>query len=82
MFSFKPKKILVFRFDKEKVRSLHMFFVFCNLDVIFLDNNKKIVETAKLRPFSIYTPKYKSKYIIEMPEGYGKNLLKKIINKI
>ncbi len=72
MFSFKPNKILVFRFDREKIRSLHMFFVFCNLDVLFLDKNKRVVEIARLKPFTIYTPKHKTKYIIEMPEGFIK----------
>lgn len=67
MFKLSPK-ILVFEFDKEKINSLHMFFVFFPIDVLFLDKNKKVVEVKKnFMPFHIYTPKKKSMYVIELP---------------
>lgn len=73
MFSFRPK-ILVFSFKKEKFIPLHMFFVFRTIDVLFLDSKKKIVEKATLRPFSVYIPIHKAKYVIEMPHGYKKKI--------
>ena len=78
MFSFNPDRILVFRFDEEKIQRLHMIFVFCNLNAFFLDKNKRVVEIAMLRPFSFYTSRKKAKYIVEMPESYGKKFLKSI----
>lgn len=66
---FSKKKNLIFVFDDEKRRSLHMFFVFFPIDVLFLDKNKKIVEIKRdFKPFSFYKPKNKSKYVIELTE--------------
>ena len=42
MFSRKSRTLL-FVFSKEKMVSLHMFFVFYPIDVLFLDKNKKVV---------------------------------------
>ena len=63
---------LVFEFPKESRMgcSLHMIFVFFPIEVLFLDKNKKVVEKAKLLPFTPnYTPKKAAKFVIEMPEG-------------
>lgn len=68
MFS-KKNKTLIFIFNKEKVISLHMFFVLYPIDVVFLNKNKKVVEIKEnFKPFTCYTPKNKAKYIIELPK--------------
>jgi len=67
---FSKKKMLVFEFDKEKYQSLHMFFVFFPIDVLFLDENKTVIEIKKnFRPFTIYSSKTKAQYVIEIPAG-------------
>ena len=78
MFQSKVKKKLIFVFKKEKIIPLHMLFVFCPIDVIFLDKKKKIVEIKKnFRPFSFYTPKKKSCFVIETQKGFvDKNKIK------
>ena len=69
MFSMNPKN-LVFIFKKEKIVPLHMFFVIFPIDVLFLDKNKKVVDLKEnFRPFTLYTPKAKSMYIIELPKS-------------
>ncbi|MBW2965768.1 DUF192 domain-containing protein [Candidatus Woesearchaeota archaeon] len=66
---FSRKKNLVFIFDKEKRISLHMFFVFFPIDVLFLDKDKRIVEIKRnFRPFSFYTSKNKARYVVELVE--------------
>ena len=51
-----------------------MFFVFYPIDLIFLNKNKEVVELKRnLRPFSIYSPKKKTKYILELKKGSIKN---------
>ncbi|MBR9691161.1 DUF192 domain-containing protein [Candidatus Woesearchaeota archaeon] len=71
---FSRKKNLVFVFDDEKRRNLHMFFVFFPIDVLFLDKDKKIVEIKKnFKPFTYYKPKNKVKYIVEISEGLPSN---------
>ena len=52
---------------KSKNSSIHMFFVFFTLKIIWLDSNFKVIETKKAYPFmSIYPPKKKSDYILEL----------------
>ncbi len=65
---FSRRKNLMFVFDDEKQRSLHMLFVFFPIDVLFLDKNKKIIEKTRLMPFSFYKSKEKAKYVIEIAE--------------
>ena len=67
MFHTKPKT-LIFAWKKEKIISLHMFFVFFPIDLLYLNKNKEIIEIkTSLKPFSIYNPKYPAKYLIESP---------------
>jgi len=64
---FSRKKNLIFVFDKERKISLHMFFVFFPIDVLFLDENKEIIEIKKdFRPFTFYKSEKKAKYIVEI----------------
>ena len=64
----------VFENKKESLTSLHMFFVFFRIDVLFIDKNKRVVELKEnFKPFTLYVPEKKSKYIIELPSGTIKN---------
>ena len=71
MFSFKKNFNygLIFDLKRETVTGagIHMFFVFFSINVLFLDKNKKIVDYKRLRPFTIYQPVKKIRYIIELP---------------
>ena len=58
---------LVFIHKKEITITLHMFFVFYPIDVILLNKDKRVVELkSNFKPFTIWMPKEKSKYIIEL----------------
>ena len=46
-----------------------MFFMRFPLDIIFLDEDKKIVDMVSIKPWKTYTPKAPSKYVIELEEG-------------
>ncbi len=63
---FSRRKNLMFVFDDEKRRSLHMWFVFFPIEVLFLDKDKKIVEKVRLKPFSFYKSKEKARYVVEI----------------
>jgi len=72
MFSSEKKieEAMVFVFPKEQMVSLHMLFVFYPIDVIFMDEHKKITEIkVGLMPFSFYQPRSKAKYVIEVKHG-------------
>lgn len=55
--------------------SIHMFFVFFPIDVLWLDKNLKVVDIRRsLKPFSFNAmPKNPAKYIIEAAAGKCKN---------
>ena len=66
---FSKQKTLIFVFNKEKIISLHMFFVFYPIDVLFLNKNKKVVQLKEnFKPFRIMIAKKPAKYIIELPD--------------
>ncbi len=69
MFSKKRKDFgLVLIFKKDKIISLHMFFVFYPIDVLFLDSEKRVVEMKEnFKPFTDYTSKKRVKYVVELP---------------
>ncbi len=50
--------------------SIHTFFVFLPIDVVFLDSEMKVVRTvASLKPFSISPIVWKAKSVLELPVG-------------
>lgn len=73
MFRFPKNDGLLFDFKKEQFISLHMFFVFFPIDIVYLNNNKEIIKIIKkVRPFTPYIPSIKCRYIIELKDS--KNL--------
>lgn len=48
---------------------IHMFFMRIPLDVLFLDENKKVVDKIHLKPWQVYNPKKPARFVIELPEG-------------
>ena len=84
MFSKKIKdKGLIFVFDHESIIPLHMFFVFYPIDVLFLNNNKEVVEIKEnFKPFTFYTNENPAMYIIELPAGAIKESKTKLKDKI
>lgn len=71
MFSgFIDNKALIFDFKKSRNISLHMFFVFFPIDLIFLDSKYKVVELKKgFMPFTFYKSNKKARYLIELSLG-------------
>ena len=69
---------LVFTFPRESKTSasIHMLFVFFPIDAVFLDKGKKVVDIARnLQPFTpSYTPKKRSKFLVELPAGKSKGM--------
>lgn len=70
MFLKKRNDALIFKFEKEKLISLHMLFVFYPIDALFLDKNKIVVDKKEnFRPFAFYKSRKKAMYAIELPNG-------------
>ena len=77
---FRKKKNLVMIFPTERKISLHSFFVFYPLEIVFADTQGKVLETYRLLPWSFWTSTHKGKYLIELALSESrvkeKNLLK------
>ena len=72
---FRKKVIpLVFMFSRERRINLHSFF--CKeMDLVFLDDNHKVVEMKKnWKPFSFYSSKKKARILLELPVGSIKGI--------
>ncbi len=69
---------LVFDFGRLSRRSasVHMLFVFFPIDLVFLDESKRVVDIKRgFQPFSLnYTPKEKSRFLIELPAEGAKGI--------
>jgi len=83
MFQNKVKRPLIFKFKESQKIPLHMWFVFCTIDVLYLDEDKTIVEMKQeFKPFAYYSPKKKAKYVIELKENTIKNNNIKLKQKV
>jgi uncharacterized protein len=64
---FSRRRNLIFALPRERFLTMHMFFVFYPIDVVFLDSRREIVELkARFRPFTLYRLKNRARYIIEL----------------
>lgn len=54
--------------------SIHMFFMLGDIDVIWLDSARRVVDFKRARKWRVYVPKAPARYIIEGPVGLIKAL--------
>ncbi len=75
MFSngLKDNEALVIVSNKESISmsSIHTFFVFFSIDVVWLNNDFEVVDLrSNLLPFRLFiSPKVKARYIVELNKG-------------
>jgi uncharacterized membrane protein (UPF0127 family) len=69
MFSPRPEPLIMV-FKKPAKVQLHMFLVFFPIDVLCLNERKKVVDLKQdFRPLTLYRSAVVSKYVIELPQG-------------
>ena len=54
--------------------SIHMFFMLSDIDVVWLDSARRVVDFKTAKKWRLYSPKKAAKYIIEGPVGIIKTL--------
>jgi uncharacterized membrane protein (UPF0127 family) len=71
MFKKSLKKPMLFFFSRKAglENSIHSLFCFVTFDAIFLDENKKVVQTLTVKPFILNITPKPCLYLIEAPEG-------------
>ena len=62
---FSKKRNLLFELNNKNI-TVHGFFVFFPIHLYFLDENFNVVEKKILKPFRIYFPKCKAKWLVEI----------------
>ncbi|RME53750.1 DUF192 domain-containing protein [Candidatus Woesearchaeota archaeon] len=65
MFRTAPKNLL-FTFPTPRRVTIHMFFVFFPLHIIYLDEQNNVIDKAHLRPFQWHTPSAPAKRVLEL----------------
>lgn len=60
---------LLFDLKKPTIVSVHTLFVFHKIDVIFLNENYKILKVSTLNPFIGFTSMPETRYVIESKSG-------------
>jgi len=56
--------------------SIHMLFVFFPIDVVWLDNKRRVVDKREnIKPFTpLVVPRKATQFILELPQGMSKNI--------
>lgn len=70
---FKKPKTIIMTSIKESVffSSIHTFFVFEPIDVVWLNSEHEVVDFKTVKPFCLnIKPKKPAKYIVESKEGF------------
>lgn len=64
---FRKRQNLVMEFSRPRKISLHMWFVRFPIDVLILDEKKKVIEIKRnFQPWTLWNSSYKGKYIVEL----------------
>ena len=66
--SLNPDTVYVFVYNRENIveTSIHMFFVFFPIAVLWLDANRRIVDIVLAKPFRpYYAPRQAAQYFVE-----------------
>jgi uncharacterized protein len=62
--------------------AIHTFFMKIQIEILFLNDKKEIIEIANLKPWKVYVPKKGATYILELKKGsikkYGINIGEKL----
>jgi len=71
---------MLFTFKKDSYTSLHSWFVFFPFLVLWLDENKNVIDKKVVMPFTtVILPKKKFTHVIELPFNVGNTELINIL---
>ena len=63
---FSRRQNALFTFSRPVLHSIHSFFCLEPLQLLFIDENHRIIEQTMLKPWRCYLPKNKYLYLIEL----------------
>ncbi|RMF89940.1 MAG: DUF192 domain-containing protein [Methanobacteriota archaeon] len=66
----KPEEGLLIEYSPRfRSRAVHSMFMRFPIDLVFLDSEKRVVDTATLRPWRFYDPGCDCRWVLELQEG-------------
>ncbi|MAF89238.1 MAG: DUF192 domain-containing protein [Candidatus Pacebacteria bacterium] len=70
----KSIKPLLFDFKRDSTMlcSIHTFFMLKPIDIVYINSKNEVVQVIKAKPWRIYYPRKKSRYVLELPAGMGR----------
>lgn len=69
MFSHKDASAVLFFKIPQRI-ALHNFFVFHTLDIVVLDDKRRVIEIRQgFKPFTFCTTKLPASFVVELPAG-------------
>ena len=81
--SYLKDRVLIFELAWPQHVTLHMFFVFFAIDIIYLDAKRRVVRLKEnFLPFTVFVPGKIAKYIIECEKGTIKKTGTKVGDRI
>ncbi|MBI2142931.1 DUF192 domain-containing protein [Candidatus Woesearchaeota archaeon] len=70
MFSKPTEAAMILKFPKDTPISLHTYFVFFPIDILFIDSRLRVVELVQaMQPFTTYSSRSRASYVVELPSG-------------
>ncbi|WP_048148633.1 DUF192 domain-containing protein [Palaeococcus ferrophilus] len=54
--------------------SIHTFFMLTEIDAIFLNGERRVVDVRRAKPWRLYVPQRAARYVIETPPGVAEGL--------
>lgn len=83
MFSKPTQSAMILRFGRETAISLHTYFVFFPIDILFVDSKLRVVElVSAMQPFTTYSAKCRASYVVELPAGTVRKTRTKVGDEI
>ncbi len=83
MFSKQTQSAMILKFNREMPISLHTFFVFFPIDIVFVNGREGVTEVVEgMAPFTTYSAKRKAKYVVELPAGTVRRSRTKVGDRI
>ena len=78
----KNSSILLFEFPYSSRWKIHSWFVFFDFIAVWLDDEKKVIETKVIKPWKVCIRPYKnSRYLIEIPRGKEPKKLREALDE-
>lgn len=70
MFSKPTRAAMILNFGRETAISLHTYFVFFPIDILFVGSKLRVVEmVSAMQPFTTYSAKSRASCVVELPAG-------------